>query len=151
MFAITNAEAESTVNSSITLPYKCIENYTVAEFRDCFEKAIEPLSPLLEVNFDEYEHKVDINPFNVYHILIPSEGSLTFEPSLNPTVLLEPLLQYFVLLFDKNYMFPFYNPLIVKRTFLPPLQQNLTMFVVQLTVPTYSLNYADFYAHLILI
>ena len=55
MFVVTNAETETTVNSSI---YKCSENknYTVAEFRDCFEKAINPLSPLLGVNFKTYEH-----------------------------------------------------------------------------------------------
>ena len=140
MFVVTNAETETTVNSST---YKCSENenFTAAEFRDCFEKAIKPLSPVLGVNFKTYEHKVEFNPFNVFTILIPSEGSVTFEPSLNPTVLLEPLFKYFVILFDKNYMFPFFNPMISKRTFLPPLQQNLTMFVVQLKVSTSSFNY----------
>ena len=136
---IDTTKAENSLTSSLTEinaltpAYKCIENYTVAEFRDCFEK-IKPRSPLLKVNFDAYEHKVEINPF-VHHILFPTDGSISFDPNLEPSLLLEPRLEYSVTLYDKNYMFPFYNPLTVRRTALPPLQQNLTWYMVHLKVP----------------
>ena len=113
----TATEAEYSPALSLTPTYKCIENYTVAEFRDCIEK-IRPRSPLLKVNFEAYEYKIDINAFGLYDILFPSDGSISSDPNLEPSLLLEPLLEYSVFLFDKNYMFPFYNPLTVKSSCL---------------------------------
>ena len=136
----TATEAEYSPALSLTPTYKCTENYTVAEFRDCIEK-IRPRSPLLKVNFEAYEYKIDINAFGLYDILFPSDGSISSDPNLEPSLLLEPLLEYSVFLFDKNYMFPFYNPLTVRRTILPPLHQNLTWHMVHLKVPYYPQTY----------
>ena len=133
MFAITSNEVDATLDTATILPFKCIENYTVDEFKECVGK--NKRSPFLKVNLEDYEHKVNINPFNVYDILIPSDGSITFDPSPVPTLYIEPLFDYFVMLFDKKFLFPFANPLIAKRTFIP-LQQNLTIFIVNLKVST---------------
>ena len=132
LFAITSNEVDaSLVDKAEILPYKCIKNYTVDEFKECVGK--NRRSPFLKVDLEDYEHKVHINPYNVYDVLIPSDGSITFDPSPVPTLYLEPLFEYFVILFDKKFTFTFANPLIAKRTFLP-LHQNQTIFMVNLKV-----------------
>ena len=57
MFAITSNEVDATLDTATILPFKCIENYTVDEFKECVGK--NKRSPFLKVNLEDYEHKVN--------------------------------------------------------------------------------------------
>ena len=127
MFAIASND------SSDILPMRCLQNHTAeaAEFRYCLEKS-KP-SIFSRINLEAYEHKLTMNKFGVYEILIPSDGSITNDPSPEATLYLNASLDYFVFLFDKSFMFPFNIPLIAKRTYVR-LLPNLSMFQINLKV-----------------
>lgn len=129
LLGILFTKASTSLND---LPNKCIKNYTTEEFKECMNK--NKLSLISKINLEAYDQKVFMAIYGVYDIILPKDGSIIDDFINNkPTLSLNSSIDIIAFLFDKNFMFPFNNPLFAKRT-LFRIKPNTSIFGVNFKV-----------------
>ena len=102
-------------NGAYGFLYECQGKNSVDEFKDCILQ--KHTSFIRNISFESFEQATHLNDYTSAQIIFPKDGSVGFKQNIHkPTFHLDPLFEYTICLFDKDFLLAVSNPLIVPRS-----------------------------------